>query len=118
LIRQSIVQLERGNVHFFAQLLPLANIGAFTVLFAPAPFFLDIETTGLEERDRVTVVGLFHDDRYEAFVDGLNLTQLPTVLPSLPSLSPSTAKALTFLSCGGCFPTFPSRLSIWMCEHC
>jgi uncharacterized protein YprB with RNaseH-like and TPR domain len=86
LVRQSILQLERGNIHFFAQLLPTNEHWRLYGAFRNGAVFLDIETTGLGERDRITVVGLFYDDRYEAFVDGLNLSQLPATLSSFAIL--------------------------------
>jgi uncharacterized protein YprB with RNaseH-like and TPR domain len=107
LIRQSIVQLERGNVHFFAQLLPVSEHWRLYGAFRSRTVFLDIETTGLGERDRVTVVGLFHDDRYEAFVDGLNLTQLPTVLPSFAILVTFNGEGFDLPFLWRMFPNLP-----------
>ncbi|GBC99174.1 hypothetical protein HRbin17_01695 [bacterium HR17] len=80
LVRQSIAQLERGNVAFFAQLLPAAEHWRLYGAFRHRTVFLDIETTGLTDRDRVTVVGLFYGERYEAFVDGQNMERLPDTL--------------------------------------
>ncbi len=80
LVRQSLSQLERGNVSFFAQLLPPAEHWRLYGTFRNRTVFLDIETTGLGEKDRVTVVGLYHGDRYEPFVDGHDLDRLPNAL--------------------------------------
>lgn len=80
LVRQSIAQLERGNVSFFAQLLPPSEHWRLYGTFRTCAVFLDIETTGLGEKDRVTVVGLYHNDRYEPFLDGQDLDRLPDVL--------------------------------------
>ncbi|MFA0754080.1 MAG: hypothetical protein IMHGJWDQ_001863 [Candidatus Fervidibacter sp.] len=80
LVQQSITQLARGNVRFFAQLLPPSEHWRLYGAFRSQTVFLDIETTGLTDKDRVTVVGLYHNDGYEAFVDGVNLEQVPEAL--------------------------------------
>ncbi len=79
-VQQSITQLAQGNVRFFAQLLPASEHWRLYGAFRSRTVFLDIETTGLSERDKVTVVGLFHNDCYEPFVDGVNLEQVPETL--------------------------------------
>ena len=49
--------------------------------FASQCVFLDIETTGLSPVfDTVTMVGLFDGHRYEVFIDGQNLQDLPNHL--------------------------------------
>jgi len=80
LIQQSITHLAKGNVRFFAHLLPPSEHWRLYGPFRSQAVCLDIETTGLTDKDRVTVVGLYHNDRYEAFVDGINLEQLPDTL--------------------------------------
>lgn len=104
LVRQSLLQLERGNVAFFAQLLPPAEHWRLYGAFRSRTVFLDIETTGLQERDRVTVVGLFHDDRYEAFVDGVNLGQLPPLLASFAILVTFNGEGFDLLFLRRMFP--------------
>lgn len=80
LIQQSITQLERGNIKFFAHLLPTSEYWRLYGSFKSQSVFLDIETTGLGLKDKVTVVGLYHNDEYEAFIDDLNLERVPEVL--------------------------------------
>ncbi len=80
LIQQSITQLARGNIRFFAQLLSSSEHWRLYGAFRSQTVFLDIETTGLGEKDKVTVVGLYHNDCYEPFVDGLNLDRVPEAL--------------------------------------
>lgn len=79
-VRQSIAQLERGNIFFFAQALPSSERWRLYGTFRTSTVFLDIETTGLGDKDKVTVVGLYHNEGYEPFVDGLNLEQVPDAL--------------------------------------
>lgn len=80
LIQQSITQLARGNVRFFAQLLPHSEHWRLYGVFRSQAVCLDIETTGLSDKDKVTVIGLYHNDRYEPFIDGVNLEQFPDTL--------------------------------------
>lgn len=80
LIQQSITQLARGNVRFFAHLLPHSEHWRLYGAFRSQAVCLDIETTGLSDKDKVTVVGLYHSDRYEPFIDGVNLEQFPDML--------------------------------------
>ncbi len=80
LVQQSITQLAKGNIKFFAHSLPPSEHWRLYGSFRSQTVFLDIETTGLSDKDRVTVVGLYHNNRYEPFVDGMNLEQVPVVL--------------------------------------
>lgn len=80
LVQQSITQLAKGNIKFFAHLLPSSEHWRLYGAFRSHAVCLDIETTGLSVKDKVTVVGLYHNDRYEAFIDGINLEQVPDVL--------------------------------------
>lgn len=80
LVQQSITQLAKGNIKFFAHLLPPSEHWRLYGSFRSQAIFLDIETTGLSDKDRVTVVGLYYKDRYEAFIDGMNLEHVPNVL--------------------------------------
>lgn len=79
-VQQSITQLAKGNIRFFAHLLPSSEHWRLYGAFRSQAVCLDIETTGLTDKDRVTVVGLYHNGRYEPFVDGINLEQVPDVL--------------------------------------
>lgn len=80
LVRQSIIHLEKGNIRFFANLLPSSEHWRLYGPFRSQSACLDIETTGLSDKDKITVVGLYHNDCYEAFIDGINLDQFPTAL--------------------------------------
>ncbi|MGQ9520064.1 MAG: ribonuclease H-like domain-containing protein [Candidatus Fervidibacter sp.] len=86
LIQQSITQLARDNVRFFAHLLPHSEHWRLYGAFRSQAVCLDIETTGLSDKDKVTVVGLYHNDRYEPFIDGVNLEQFPDMLRRFPIL--------------------------------
>jgi len=80
IVQQSITQLAKGNIKFFAHLIPPSEHWRLYGAFRSQAVYLDIETTGLSVKDKVTVVGLYHNDRYEPFVDGLNLEQVPNAL--------------------------------------
>jgi len=79
-VQQSITQLAKGNVKFFAHLLPPSEHWRLYGSFRSQSVCLDIETTGLGVKDKVTVVGLYYNGHYQPFVDGINLEQAPEVL--------------------------------------
>lgn len=77
-IPQSIEAVQRGDAGFFARLSTLGEAWRLFPEFADQCVFLDIETTGLSTVfDTVTMVGLFDGRRYEVFVEGQNLQDLP-----------------------------------------
>jgi uncharacterized protein YprB with RNaseH-like and TPR domain/predicted nuclease with RNAse H fold len=77
-IPQSIDAIERRDASFFARLSRLGESWRLFPEFADECVFLDIETTGLSSVfDTVTMVGLFDGHRYEVFIEGQNLQDLP-----------------------------------------
>jgi uncharacterized protein YprB with RNaseH-like and TPR domain/predicted nuclease with RNAse H fold len=77
-IPQSIEAVGRRDAGFFARLARLGEAWRLFPEFAGECVFLDIETTGLSPVfDTVTMVGLFDGHRYEVFIDGQNLQDLP-----------------------------------------
>ena len=77
-IPQSIEAVQRRDAGFFARLSTLGEAWRLFPEFADQCVFLDIETTGLSPVfDTVTMVGLFDGRRYEVFIDGQNLQDLP-----------------------------------------
>ena len=80
-IPQSIEAVRNGDAAFFARLSALGEAWRLFPEFASQCVFLDIETTGLSPVfDTVTMVGLFDGHRYEVFIDGQNLQDLPSRL--------------------------------------
>jgi len=77
-IPQSIDAVRRKDASFFRRLTSLGESWRLFPEFAGRCVYLDIETTGLSPVfDTVTVVGLFDGRRYEAFIEGQNLQELP-----------------------------------------
>jgi uncharacterized protein YprB with RNaseH-like and TPR domain/predicted nuclease with RNAse H fold len=77
-IPQSIEAVDRRDAAFFGRLSRLGEAWRLFPEFASRCVFLDIETTGLSPVfDTVTLVGLFDGRRYEVFIDGQNLQDLP-----------------------------------------
>jgi uncharacterized protein YprB with RNaseH-like and TPR domain/predicted nuclease with RNAse H fold len=77
-IPESVDALRRRDAGFFARLSALGEAWRLFPEFASRAVFLDIETTGLSPVfDSVTMVGLFDGRRYEVFIDGRNLRDLP-----------------------------------------
>jgi len=80
-IPQSIEAVKNRDAGFFARLSALGEAWRLFPEFASQCVFLDIETTGLSAVfDTVTMVGLFDGHRYEVFIDGQNLQDLPSRL--------------------------------------
>lgn len=76
--RQAIQEKDAG---FFERLCALGEAWRLFPEFADSCVYLDIETTGLSTVfDTVTMVGLYDGRRYQLFVDGHNLQELPEQL--------------------------------------
>lgn len=74
----SIDALTRRDAAYFARLAEVGEAWRLYPEFADRCVFLDIETTGLSPVfDTITVVGLFDGHRYEVFIEGRNLQDLP-----------------------------------------
>jgi len=77
-IPQSIDAVQRRDASFFRRLSTMGEAWRLFPEFAAECVFLDIETTGLSSVfDTVTMVGLFDGRRYEVFIDGQNLDEVP-----------------------------------------
>lgn len=80
-IPQSIAAVKRRDAGFFSRLSGIGEAWRLFPEFSNQCVFLDIETTGLSSVfDQVTMVGLYDGARYEAFVEGQNLQDLPARL--------------------------------------
>jgi uncharacterized protein YprB with RNaseH-like and TPR domain/predicted nuclease with RNAse H fold len=80
-IPRSIDAVQRRDASFFCRLSTLGEAWRLFPEFATECVFLDIETTGLSPVfDTVTMVGLFDGGRYEVFIDGQNLDEVPARL--------------------------------------
>ena len=77
-VPQSIDAVRRRDASFFHRLSTMGEAWRLFPEFAAECVFLDIETTGLSPVfDTVTMVGLFDGHRYDVFIDGQNLSELP-----------------------------------------
>jgi uncharacterized protein YprB with RNaseH-like and TPR domain/predicted nuclease with RNAse H fold len=77
-IPQSIEAVKNRNAAFFARLSAIGEGWRLFPEFASECVYLDIETTGLSPVfDTVTMVGMYDGQRYEVFVDGQNLPDVP-----------------------------------------
>jgi uncharacterized protein YprB with RNaseH-like and TPR domain/predicted nuclease with RNAse H fold len=80
-IPQSIEAVQKKNAAFFRRLSNLGESWRLFPEFAGQCVYLDIETTGLSTVfDTITMVGLYDGRRYEAFIEGQNLQELPARL--------------------------------------
>lgn len=77
----SIEAVQKKDASFFRRLAHQGEAWRLFPEFADQCAYLDIETTGLSPVfDTVTMVGLFDGRRYEAFIEGQNLEELPNRL--------------------------------------
>src|SRR5216684_852415 len=84
-IPRSREALKQKNAAFFERLSALGEAWRLFPEFADSCVYLDIETTGLSSVfDTVTMVGLYDGRKYELFVDGENLPDLPKRLQQYP----------------------------------
>ncbi len=80
-VPQSIDAVSRKDAGFFARLSSIGEAWRLFPEFSDQCVFLDIETTGLSPVfDTVTMVGLYDGHRYEVFIDGQNLQDVPARL--------------------------------------
>ena len=80
LLERSAAALERRNHRHFTRDLKSKYHWRAWPEFRTRTAYLDIETTGLESSDEVTVVGLYDGERVRSFVAGENLNELPEAL--------------------------------------
>ena len=77
-IPRSREAIKQKDAAFFERLSVLGEAWRLFPEFSDSCVYLDIETTGLSSVfDTVTMVGLYDGRRYELFVDGDNLKELP-----------------------------------------
>jgi len=75
-IMDSRYHLARRNHRFFVQDFPKREIWRVYPEFKDSVAFLDIETTGLNITDEVTMVGVYDGSRVKTFVKGINLDEV------------------------------------------
>ena len=84
-IPRSREAIKHKDASFFERLSLLGEAWRLFPEFADSCVYLDIETTGLSTVfDTVTMVGLYDGRRYQLFVDGDNLRDLPQCLQKYP----------------------------------
>jgi uncharacterized protein YprB with RNaseH-like and TPR domain/predicted nuclease with RNAse H fold len=77
----SIEAVEKKDAAFFRRLSTMGEAWRLFPEFAGQCVYLDIETTGLSAVfDTVTIVGLYDGLKYETFIEGQNLQDLPSHL--------------------------------------
>lgn len=84
-IRDSIDNYEMKNVDFFFERFPRNQHWRMIKEFYDEIGFLDIETTGLDVTDTITVVSLFYRQKLFIFIQGKNLYKAYEVL-KLPKI--------------------------------
>lgn len=72
--------LSEGDASYFARVLSPSDTWRAYPEFAASTVYLDIETTGTNETDAVTVIGLYDGHETCSFVRGHNLEDFPDTL--------------------------------------
>src|SRR5205085_197704 len=73
--------IRRNDAGFFERLSALGEAWRIYPEFAEHCVYLDIETTGLSHVfDNITMVGMYDGRKYNVFIDGHNLDQVPAAL--------------------------------------
>lgn len=73
-IRTAQDQLNERNAHYFGEVFPSKSYWRLYENFNDRTCFLDIETTGLNKRDDVTIVGLYQGGEMTTLIQGQNLS--------------------------------------------
>lgn len=79
-VRESLARLAEEDFEWFAQKLPAGEHWRAVPAFGHRIAFVDIETTGGNEPDDLTVVGVFDGRRMHQFIKGINMHQAPAAL--------------------------------------
>jgi len=73
-IEESSKRLASKDFCFFSQCLPSAEHWRAYPVFSDSVAFVDIETTGLsQQRDKITVIGIYDGKKPKTYVRGINL---------------------------------------------
>lgn len=100
--------LRRKDASFFSRLAAFGESWRMLPEFADRCAYLDIETTGLSlVFDTVTIVGLYDGHRYEVFVEGKNLEELPDRLRSYDGLITFNGSGFDLRFLKSTFPELP-----------
>ena len=79
-IMDSRNHFTRRNYRFFAQSLPKREIWRVYSEFKDSVAFLDIETTGLDVSDAITMVGIYNGNQVRTFIKGIDLDEVEAEL--------------------------------------
>ncbi len=79
-IMDSRCHLAKGNYQFFASSIPKREAWRVYPEFRDSVAFLDIETTGLDVSDAITMVGIYDGSQVKTFVKGINLDEVQNEL--------------------------------------
>lgn len=80
-IEESRQRLETSDHTYFARTLPSKEHWRAYQNFKADTLFLDIETTGLsQDRDEITMIGVYGGGESQVFINGIDLDEFPQVL--------------------------------------
>ncbi|MCL7412186.1 MAG: ribonuclease H-like domain-containing protein [ANME-2 cluster archaeon] len=80
-IEESRQRLEVSDHVYFASTLPIKEHWRGYQHFKKDTLFLDIETTGLsQDRDEITMIGIYGGGKSRVFISGIDLDEFPGVL--------------------------------------
>ncbi len=77
LVEESVVRLNDRDYAYFAEVLPRKDHWRALSEFGEAVGYLDIETTGCNWGDSITVIGLYDGFEMKQFIRGINMDEFP-----------------------------------------
>ena len=86
-VEESVSRLENRDHSYFARALPSRDHWRALSEFGDELAYLDIETTGCNAHDQITVIGLYDGYDMRAFVRGINLDDFPAAVSKFKMLA-------------------------------
>lgn len=86
LVEESVIHLNGKDHAYFAEVLPKKDHWRALSEFGGAIGYLDIETTGCNWGDCITVIGLYDGLEMKQFVQGINMDQFPAEMARYQTL--------------------------------
>ena len=77
-VEESVARLAGKDYAYFAEVLPKKDHWRALSEFGDAVCYLDIETTGCNWDDSITVIGMYDGLEMKQFVQGINMDQFPS----------------------------------------
>lgn len=85
-VEESVVRLEEKDYAYFADVLPKKDHWRALSEFGETVGYLDIETTGCDWGDCITVIGIYDGFEMKQFIQGINMDEFPAEIARYQTL--------------------------------